>query len=384
DGGPLLDGAGRLIGLLCLNLSDARWLGVAVPSDVLLDPLSKAVRTHSRARGTPARLTVVDSAGPPAFGAHQRRADALRRAMGAVAPSVVAIETVRHSDKSARLPRTRPIGPYAGIVKRPDAPVTGLIVGADGEILTSHFNIAGNLKSLHVILPDGRKLPARRMGWDAFRDLALLKVDARGLPAAELAAAKLPVGTPVAALGKSPDPAAVTMTTGIVSAAERFDATAMQIDARTNYGNAGGPVIDAAGRCVGLVAHVRTDGMWSQNSGVGFAVSAESIRSVLPRLRAGEVIARPKKGFLGVRTGSAGLDAGGVRVQAVLPNTGAHRAGLKARDVITHIDEQAVNEPRDLTRVILRRKPGDVVTLTVRRGKTVKKLRATLTQHPHR
>lgn len=400
DGGPLLDGSGRLIGLLSLNVSEARWLGVAVPSDTLLGPLEKAIETHSRAAGKPVRLTVVDTAGPPAFPQQQRRAEAFAKAADAIAGSVVAIEAVRHPTKPVEtapatrrgrrgrpeLPRTDPdelTGPYAGILQRPDAPATGLIVSADGEILTSHFNVAGNIKSLHVVLPDGRRLPARRLGWDAFRDLAMLKVDAKDLPAATLAEEPTPVGAAVAALGRSPDPASLTMTTGIVSAADRFDGTAIQIDARTNYGNTGGPLIDEKGRCVGVVAHVSTDGMWSQNSGVGFAIPTRSIRQVLDRLRAGEVIAKPQRGYLGVRTGSAGLDAGGVRVEAVMPDTGAQRAGLRAGDVITHVDAEPVGEPADLTRLILRRAPGAEVSLTIRRGESVQKIQATLGVHPY-
>ena len=384
DGGPLLDAAGRMIGLLSLNLSDARWLGVAIPSDVLLGPLNKAIETHARARKSSAGVTVVDGPAKPIFPEHQRRTAALTKALDAVAPSVVAIETVRHSSRGDRLPRIEPIGPYSAIVKRPNAPVTGLIVGSDGEILTSHFNVSGNLKSIHVVLPDGRRLAARRLGWDVRRDLAMLKVDARDLPAAKLVEVDMPLGMPLAAVGRSPDPASATITIGIVSAVGRFDSTAVQIDARTNYGNAGGPVIDRAGRCIGLVTHVRHDSMWSQNSGVGFATVARSINQVLPRLRAGEVIAKPKKGFLGVRAGSAGLDAGGVRIQAVVPDSGAKRAGLRVGDVITHVDGQAVGESRDLTRLILRRKPNDVVTLTIRRGKTTKTIKATLGVHPDR
>jgi len=398
DGGPLLDGSGRLIGLLSLNLSEARWLGVAVPSDTLIGPLRKAVESDSRAAGKPVELKVVDAAGPPAFPEYQRRVEALAEAARPLARSVVAIEAVRHPTGPAptarpgqkrrlmlpKLNANRPIRPYAGIVKRPDAPATGLIVSKDGDILTSYFNVAGNIKSLHVVLPDGRRLPARRMGWDTFRDLALLKVDARDLPAVELADGETPVGEPVAALGRSPDPAGLTMTTGIISAADRFDGTAIQIDARTNYGNAGGPVVDAKGRCIGLVAHVTPNGIWSQNSGVGFAIPARSIRQVLGQLREGKVIAKPKHAFLGVRTSPTAIDVGGARIESVLPDTGAARAGLRAGDIVTRVGDEPVGEPGDLTRLILRRKPDDVITLTVRRGESVKKIKATLGVNPYR
>lgn len=399
DGGPLLDVSGRLIGLLSLNLSDARWLGVAIPIDTLIEKMTTAIQEHARINlvspGKTLQLTFVEGMGKSLFPKREYDDKAFRRAMNKVAESVVAIEVNRTAEKKpstrpGRRPRPRPRprprrrgpNPYAAILKRPKTPVTGLIISGNGEILTSFFNVWGTLKSIHVILPDGRRLPAKLLGTDEYRDLAMLKIDAKNLKAVKPVKVPLKVGTRVATIGRSPDPTAVTLTRGVISATGRIGETAVQIDAKANYGNAGGPIVNIDGRVVGLVTHVKPGATWSQNSGVGFATTAEAIQKVLVKLRAGKNIAKPKRGYLGIRMSSGSEAVKGVKIESVQPKSAAADAELKKNDVITHLNGKAVAEAADLAKIILKMKPGEKIVLTILRGKEVLKIDVVLGEHP--
>ncbi|MCG3179885.1 MAG: hypothetical protein BIFFINMI_02235 [Phycisphaerae bacterium] len=397
DGGPLLDGSGQFIGLLSLNVSDARWLGMAVPVDAFLDKLTAAMKDDAaKNKVGDAQPRVADAPGKPMFPRREYQDRLFRASADKVAPSVVAIEVDRKAERkvAGRTPRPQPMaggpqGPYAEILKRPKAPVTGIVVSSEGHILTSYFNVWGELNGMKVVLPDGQSADARLLGYDEHHDLAMIKIDPAALksPAALVPITFSPdplvVGSPVAAIGRSPEPAQFTLTSGIVSATGRLRNTAVQVDAALDYGNAGGPLIDEAGHCVGVVSFVRPDAVWSQNSGVGFAITAKSVRTVMARLKKGAVVEKPKSGFLGIQMSAGDVDTRGVVVEQVLPDSPAAEAGLKPRDLITEIDGQAVSDPADLGEIILARKPGTEVTLTVKRGDKTDKVKVTLAEHPY-
>jgi serine protease Do len=169
---------------------------------------------------------------------------------------------------------------------------TGVVVGSDGVVLTNDHVVAG-ARSIQVQLADGRTLPARVLGTAVKDDLAVIKVDAGGLPTVQLGRpGGLRVGDPVVAIGNALAlPGGPTVTEGIVSALGRSirepDGVALrqviQTDAAINPGNSGGPLVDARGHVVGINTAASTDG---QN--IGFAISGSSAKSVLHRLEAAQ------------------------------------------------------------------------------------------------
>jgi serine protease DegQ len=380
DGGPLLDGSGQLIGVISLNTSNARWLGVAVPLDVILPDLKQAIDGDLKARKIEKAfadvVTLTGKLGTPLFPRWEERAARFAAAAQKVAESVVAIEVNRTKDDPRFSQRTRigrtgdpgAAGHLAGeMLKRPQgATVTGTIVDADGWIATSYFNIAGELKSVHVIFADGKKLPAKIVGWNQERDLALLKVEAAELPAFEFASHAV-LGTDICVLGRSPNAESLTLTSGIVSAVGRGDDSMLQFDAKANVGNTGGPLVDLNGKCLGIVGGISTNSQHGQNSGIAFATWAQALSGELAELKTGKKIKRRPVAFLGV-TGSPGaVDLPGVLIARVAPNSPADKAGLMRNDSILTVDGVEIGGVADLINAIRDKKPGDKVKLEVRR-----------------
>jgi serine protease Do len=141
----------------------------------------------------------------------------------------------------------------------------------------------------------------------------------------------------------------------------------VQIDAPVNYGSAGGAVIDIEGKCVAVVAHVRPDSPWSQNSGVAIAISSRSIRQIMARLEAGETITRPKRGYIGIRMRPGDPETLGVVVEQVQPDMPGDKAGIKKGDIITAVNGKEVADPADLARIVGGMKPGTKIELTILR-----------------
>ena len=177
--------------------------------------------------------------------------------------------------------------------KRPGTPSTGVVIDKDGNILTSFFNVDGKVKKLTVIFPDGTRVDGKVLGVDESKDLAIVKIDPKGLKLTpiEWSDERADVGKFVMALGRSPDPARGTATRGIVSAVDRIDQMynaiweqSIQFDAKANYGNSGGPLVDLHGRMIGLVSQVRLESPWGQNSGISFATPVWKIKEVLEKL----------------------------------------------------------------------------------------------------
>jgi len=135
----------------------------------------------------------------------------------------------------------------------------------------------------------------------------------------------------------------------------------IQTDAAINPGNSGGPLVDGKGRVVGVNSQIATAGGGGGNVGVGFAVPANTVREVVPRLASGQTIERP---YLGVTTAAA---AAGVEVQEVTPSGPAQRAGLRSGDVVRSVDGSPISEPDDITGALDGRQPGDSVTVEVER-----------------
>ena len=248
---------------------------------------------------------------------------------------------------------------------------TGFVVAPDGLILTNHHVIDG-ADRITVRLSDGRTLRAERIGSDPDTDIALIKVAApRPLPHAVLGDSDaLRVGEWVLAIG-NPLAYEHTVTVGVISFLGRklFD-TAMdryiQIDAAINFGNSGGPLINARGEVIGINAAVS-----SRSSNIGFAVPINQATAILPQLREK---GRVSRGFIGVAARnvdpdlqrSLGLGAArGALVEDVPAGSPAARAGVRAYDTIVAVDGRAVSGSDELLQLIAARQPGSIATLQV-------------------
>ena len=267
---------------------------------------------------------------------------------------------------------------------------TGFLVDGDGSIVTNS-HVVGEAERVTVRFDDsGQEVPARVRGTDPSSDLAVLDVDRSDVgsrrPLALARSSSVRVGDEVVAIG-FPLGLDKTATEGIVSGLER-DIQApngfqidrvIQTDAPINPGNSGGPLLDTRGRVVGVNSQIATAGA-SGSIGIGFAVPADAVRNVLPRLKAGERIERP---FIGLT--SSADPRGGARVRDVTKGGPADQAGLSAAgDVIVGIDGRPVRTPADVSSAVSRLKPGDSVRVTVRRGGDRRTVRVRLTTRPER
>jgi serine protease Do len=255
---------------------------------------------------------------------------------------------------------------------------TGFVIGADGHILTNHHVIDG-ADRIMVGLSDGRTLRARRIGSDPDTDIALIKVDSRRpLPFAPLGDSDaLRVGEWVLAIG-NPLAYEHTVTVGVVSFIGRklFDTSLdryIQTDAAINFGNSGGPLINARGEVIGINAAIS-----SRASNIGFAVPINQASAILPQLRE---TGRVSRGYIGVAPRdidpdlqrSLGLRSSvGALVQDVTPNSPGARAGLRIYDMIVAVDGKPITGNDELIQLIASREPGTMATLqVVRDGRSI-------------
>ena len=292
-------------------------------------------------------------------------------------PAVVAIRVDREPEEPPPEPRRLP-GPLGNLQRRSPfarrpagAWCTGTVVEAGGTIVTTHFNVSGTVKSIRVRLADGRELEGKLLATNATYDLAAIKVEADGLPTLPPARMEtLKTGAPLLALGRAPDGRGLTVNPGILSAPSRLAGRGIQTDARLNYGNVGGPLVDLEGRLVGITCKVdvKYADDRGQNSGVGFAIPHNRIGGVLAELKAGRSVLEARRAFLGVKTSDPGVEAEGFQIGEIVPASAAERAGLKAGDVIVEIDGRKVRNFDDLRGAIIRKNPGDRIKIRALRG----------------
>ncbi|MBC7143560.1 MAG: Do family serine endopeptidase [Rhodobacteraceae bacterium] len=320
-----------------------------------------------------------------------------------VAPAVVYIEVTKSAAPAEFSPENMPQGfPFDEFMRRFGTPMpgqpdmqgnpygnvpamqgvgTGFIISAEGQIVTNAHVVDGADRVM-VTLADGRKVEGKVIGADAATDIALIKVDAgKDLPTVAFGdSTQLKVGQDVVAIG-NPFGLGNSVTSGIVSALGRdinsgpFD-NYIQTDAAINKGNSGGPLFNADGEVVGINTAIFSPSGGSV--GIGFAVPSETAAKVVADLGADGTVER---GWLGVQiqpvtediAAALGFDAAkGVLISNVTADTPAARAGLARGDIVLSVNGAAVNEPRDLTRMIATDAPGAEVTLgLLRAGKPV-------------
>ena len=286
-----------------------------------------------------------------------------------VAPSVVQVITSGGTDMVV----TTPKGP---VFRKALGPTTGVIVSADGYVISSSFNFINNPTTILVAVP-GQKEPlvAKRVAADKSRFLTLLKIEAKGLPVPTSVPAKeLRVGQWSIALGRTLDtkrdgPPSISV--GVVSALGRIWGRCVQTDAKISPFNYGGPIVDIQGRVQGILipASPQQEGVTSgfewYDSGIGFAVPMADVLAVLPRLQKGKDI---DKGVLGVRMKDPDVYGAAPEIADVAKGSAADKAGLKPGDVIVEMEASPVVRMAQIMHILGARYAGDKVSLKFKRG----------------
>jgi putative serine protease PepD len=310
---------------------------------------------------------------------------------GSTAESIYARVSPSVAHITARGVHERSQSPFGGSSSG-TATGTGFVVSADGLIVTNAHVVDG-ASSISVRVAEGRARTAKLVGKDDSTDLAVLRIDPAGQALRPLALAdsdQVRVGDAAFAIG---DPYGLksSLTTGVISALGRTIQApngftidgAIQTDAALNPGNSGGPLLDSAGKVVGINSQIESSSSadsgpgQGQNSGVGFAVPSNTVRKVVDQLRNGGTV---KHAYLGVATGDA--PSGGATVGQVVAGGPASDAGIRAGDVITDLDGARIGDANDLTGAVDSHAPGAKVTVTVQRRGSTQSLSVTLGQRP--
>ena len=279
------------------------------------------------------------------------------------------------------VPNARPRGVSQG---------TGFIISGDGYVLTNHHVVDG-ADTVRIKLSDRREFVAKVVGSDEQSDVALLKIDANGLPTLRIGDSRtLKSGQWVVAIG-SPFGLDHSVTAGIVSAVGRANPYAdqryvpfIQTDVAINRGNSGGPLIDTRGQVVGINSQIFSNS--GGYMGVSFAIPIDVAMNAVQQLKATGKVTR---GQLGVQiqamtrdaAKALGLgDANGALVARVEPGSPAERAGILRQDVIRSINGQQVYESSDLPPIVGAMPPGTRVSIELVRDGKPRTVTATLNQ----
>lgn len=265
----------------------------------------------------------------------------------------------------------KPLGPLVqpGFLQAQGAS-TGLVISADGWIVTSRFALNFDPSTILVTLADGRAFTARRAGEDTSRGIALLKIEAQDLPVPGLADPKsAAVGQWAIVLGRTFAPTGrPTVQLGIVSATDRIFGRALQIDANTSPANYGGPVLDVEGRVLGLAVPLspagRDAGVDWYDSGIGFCATLGDVAPFLERMQRGETLHRA---WLGVAVDPKHMGPGAV-LAGLAPGSPASKLGWLRGDLLTSVDGVPVRNSFHLQTLIGARLAGETVTVSSRRG----------------
>jgi len=326
----------------------------------------------------------VDS--PPAPPAPASYADAVNRA----APAVVSIYTRSLLPQSASPNPENRGGGFRYLYRMQHDMGSGVIVSADGYILTNH-HVINMVQNIRVALFDGRIVPARIVGSDPETDLAVLKVDLEGLSAAPLATAtRVRVGDVVLAIGNSLG-LSHTVTMGIVSATGRNDLHSLpfedlrQTDGAITAGNSGGALVKANGDLIGISTRKLGSNTGAQN--IGFAIPVSLAKQVMEQIIEYGSVRRGWLGadFVDIRPtpqpdGSVARE--GIAVGWVAEQGPAWNAGIRQGDVIVSLDGEPVSDANQFMLAISQREPGSQVDLVVNRRLETFQTYATLIQQP--
>ena len=304
------------------------------------------------------------SQGQDAYVRYQRAlATQLRRVGESVLPSVVTIETVGVLRSGGEV--------------RQDAPTSGVIVDADGYVLTSSLVTRGESATILVLLADGTRLPAEIVARDTHRELVLLRVDPGDTSLTPIRLDQLSqpstdwtIGQTVVAVARYGEANRPLVSAGILSALERLGGTAIQTDARVSPAFYGGPLVNLRGECMGILIPAVGQGggddstAW-YDSGIAFAIPSDVLAKKLKTLQAGEDV---RGGVAGMVVAGRDPYAAGTELSAVMPRSPAEKAGLQAGDEIVRVAGREVRRQQEVKLALGRFDAGDEVTVGYRRN----------------
>ena len=350
-----------VVGMLAGTLS-----AVAVTN--LMKPDSSAARTSSSSSGTTVSNVQLDET------------SAVTEAVKKVSPAVVTIQVSSGGGSGG-----------SG---------SGFIFNANGWVLTNRHVVEG-ARQIQVVLADSRTFTGTVYGIDTLTDLAIVKINATGLPTAPLGtSANLVQGQLAIAIGNPLGTFENTVTTGVISGLGRQITAGdvsqtsseqlnnlIQTDAAINPGNSGGPLLNSEGQVIGIDTAVA-----SSAQGIGFAIPIDAANQIMAEALAGKPLSRPWIGVyyqpvtkqvasdkgLSVDHGALIGPPSNGSSSGIVSGSPAASAGLKDGDVITAVDGQAIDTSHDLSTRIVTHAPGDRVVLTVQRGSSSIQITLTL------
>ncbi|MDP7204506.1 MAG: PDZ domain-containing protein, partial [Pirellulaceae bacterium] len=297
---------------------------------------------------------------------------AIHRAVTIASPSVVRIETIGGLEQVGQL--------LLG-----DGPTSGVVVSADGYILSSAFNFIRQPTSILVTTPSGKRAAAKIVARDRSRMLVLLKVNSEEVfPLPQLAPRKeLQVGQWAIAIGRTLSRDSTNISVGIISATNRIWGKAIQTDGKISPVNYGGALVDIEGQVTGILVPLSPQGQSSElagtewyDSGIGFAIPITDVLPHLEKMKQGEDL---HAGLLGVTLKGSDIYADPPEIAAVQPKSPASEATLRAGDRITGIDGKEIVRHAQLKHALGPHYAGDKIGIEIlREGKSLS-LEATLT-----
>jgi serine protease Do len=293
---------------------------------------------------------------------------AIQAAVARVAPSVVRIETLGGLETIGRM--------LVGT-----GPTTGLVVSADGYIISSAFNFAQKPSQILVSLTEGKPVPAELVSTDFNRRLVLLKINTEtplSVPEA-VPEEDVQIGQWAIAVGRTyGDGKKLNLSVGIISATNRIWSRAIQTDAKISPSNYGGPLLDIRGRVLGVLVPLAQDGFGGPgaasevagvewyDSGIGFAVPLSKINQLVERMKKEKEL---RSGLLGVSLKGGDIYSADVIIASVPGGSPAHQAGFKAGDQIVEVDGAKITRQAELRHALMPRYAGDKVKVVALRAK---------------
>lgn len=282
--------------------------------------------------------------------------------------------------------------------ERTESEGSGIIINQKGFIMTNYHVVeyadprknSANATNLEVFLPDKRQAQATFVGGDPVNDLAVIKINLKKLPVAELGnSAALKVGALAVAIGNPLGlEFAGSVTSGVISALNRTvsveDRTLqlIQTDAAINPGNSGGALVDTNGKVVGVnTVKISVSGV----EGLGFAIPIDDAKPIVNQLmKYGYVKGRPLLGISGREISQEAADyynlPVGIYIVEVAPGSGAAKAGIRKKDILVQLDQKKVVTMQEVNRIKKAHKAGDTVTAVVVRGRKKLNLKVTFSE----
>ena len=339
--------------------------------------------------------TVVENFGPNTSRVAAQPAD-IQGILAHVLPSVVTIDAFGTAANA---------GPFGGGATT-EQQGTGMVVTADGQVVTNNHVIAGTSRITVSLNGSTKALPATVIGTDPSDDVALLQITGgSNLPTVSFGTSStVKVGDGVVAIGNALGlQGGPTVTAGIISAEGRGltvqdPSTGQQItltnmlqtDAAINPGNSGGPLVNSSGQVIGMNSDEATNAGDTNAQNIGFAIPSDKITSLLPLLRKGGTVT-PARAYLGVEGGDVTpqlqseyrlVPSQGALIEQVLPNTPASAGGLQAGDVIVSVESTSISSWEELTIALRSHHPGEKVSVGIYRANAQRTLTITLGTAP--